>query len=1224
VFHALSLFDALDRLALLAMHPILDWLITLLNVFDVNASSGELLTQIVKGAIRNPGPPLTPFFLTSLIATSENHHDYLNCLGNALRQQRDRLLQYEPFFTLFLIHVYCNWTDPALRTQAARMVMSIFFLINKSIFAQFQEFVGLVFVHFQIDLSPFLRFFYSEVLPTCHSLPFDISQDQFDAFYESIFNFISRIPQFDPFYSLPLSFAPEGIPKLQFQEMLNVFYRTTSVKLEYTFATRTTMDGEWIDSDMAMLLIQTICEQPIPPSSERTRFRIISRLISSGLQHRKDIRPWTAAADDCINLLISANFVETKRDALPFLLAGFGRRIDPESTKWFLEGRMALIREHFVDLLAFGQKRQGLEFVHSFVEEVSHKEAKCFKSYTPIDLPLFKVKTVQPSTFIGQFVERIEEAFEAFAINLKGIKQRSIRKYRRLHESLSLDNGPWSTPEIDQCVHLKLENSIFKFSLRVRMKPNLRFQGHRDASLVRDLGSLQTATEICKSERKTRHATRFNPDFVLTQFEEDDGPSERLQTPGRVRQKYAVEMITPTAVYTGNVWFTDAELFFDSPKRMIELPIHRTHKMFVRRWLHSETALEIYIVYSKAFFLNFPEGNRNSFLKRLLNQRPAMLKYCQKTAADAKQLALKATKKWQEGHLSNFEYLMKLNIYGDRSYNDLSQYPVFPWVIQDYASSELALGSPEVYRDLSLPVGALNAERLENVRQNHDSATDPDSYLFGSLYSSSAVVLEYLIRVEPFTSLHISLQGGRFDYADRLFTSIPECWQSLCSQQPDYRELIPEFFNFPDFLVNHNHFDLGILSSNVPVNDVALPPWAKSPLEFIDLNRAALESPFVTAKLNRWVDLIFGPSSRGPGAVAANTTFHPYFYNTALTPQVMKSPRDLRIIKEYALCFGSVPGQLFDDQPPARDFYVFGFGRELLPYSNIRQFSSLSADGKFLLAVTATLDFVIFRHRDERLRGRFDFLYPTAHGVLPFFAMSRFYAAVCFSSCPAFHIFAVRGGHCAAVAIARGHTKPVTSLAVYEKWIVSASEDCSLRLWPGGSEDPHRRIRLPRTQPIVIVRIRPLFQEVVAISRNGFLSVSSLSTKRYLKGVQLGSANPSDMIVSSGGLIVVAFRGPGSFLIVVAGVNLEILAERNVDGTLACWTAVVLNGIDYLVIAIANRIRFLRLPVLEAVSDGERELAIVPAAMTFVRKDRTLYIAGGDKKLFGIAVGRIV
>ena len=47
------------------------------------------------------------------------------------------------------------------------------------------------------------------------------------------------------------------------------------------------------------------------------------------------------------------------------------------------------------------------------------------------------------------------------------------------------------------------------------------------------------------------------------------------------------------------------------------------------------------------------------------------------------------TLKWQNGLISNFDYLIYLNSAADRSFNDLTQYPVFPWVIADYVSQEL-------------------------------------------------------------------------------------------------------------------------------------------------------------------------------------------------------------------------------------------------------------------------------------------------------------------------------------------------------------------------------------------------------------------------------------------------------------------------------------------------------------------------------------------------------
>ena len=60
---------------------------------------------------------------------------------------------------------------------------------------------------------------------------------------------------------------------------------------------------------------------------------------------------------------------------------------------------------------------------------------------------------------------------------------------------------------------------------------------------------------------------------------------------------------------------------------------------------------------------------------------------------------------------------MQLNTISGRTYNDLSQYPVFPWILLDYTSEELRLDDPAVYRDLSKPVGALNAKKSEEIRK---------------------------------------------------------------------------------------------------------------------------------------------------------------------------------------------------------------------------------------------------------------------------------------------------------------------------------------------------------------------------------------------------------------------------------------------------------------------------------------------------------------------------
>lgn len=51
---------------------------------------------------------------------------------------------------------------------------------------------------------------------------------------------------------------------------------------------------------------------------------------------------------------------------------------------------------------------------------------------------------------------------------------------------------------------------------------------------------------------------------------------------------------------------------------------------------------------------------------------------------------------------------------------------------------------------------------------------------------------------------------------------------------------------------------LGLDDKNKKVGDVKMPAWADSPSDFIQKNRIALESNFISSQLHYWIDLIFG------------------------------------------------------------------------------------------------------------------------------------------------------------------------------------------------------------------------------------------------------------------------------------------------------------------------------------------------------------------------------
>eukprot|EP00063_Salmo_salar_P079374 XP_014054209.1 PREDICTED: WD repeat- and FYVE domain-containing protein 4 isoform X3 [Salmo salar] len=350
------------------------------------------------------------------------------------------------------------------------------------------------------------------------------------------------------------------------------------------------------------------------------------------------------------------------------------------------------------------------------------------------------------------------------------------------------------------------------------------------------------------------------------------------------------------------------------------------------RFLLEENALEIFMQNGYSTFLVFFNKDHVSAFKRLCSVVPALIgrgvaeviTNIRKTPVMEKT----AQVKWQRGDISNFEYLMHLNTLAGRTYNDLMQYPVFPWVLADYKSETLDLNKPATFRDLSKPMGAQTEKRRDMFIQRFNEVENSEGDLamrchYCTHYSSAIIVSSFLVRMEPFSHTFLTLQGG-YDIAERMFHSVKKDWDSASrDNMSDVRELIPEFYYLPDFLVNTNHFKLGCMQDGTTLGDVVLPPWAKGdPREFIRVHREALECEYVSSHLHLWIDLIFGHCQQGPAAVESLNTFHPYFYaqrgkgtggQDALRDPLIKST-----IQGYVNNFGQVPKQLFNKPHPPR------------------------------------------------------------------------------------------------------------------------------------------------------------------------------------------------------------------------------------------------------------------------------------------------------------------
>ncbi|KAL5792543.1 hypothetical protein ACOSP7_001137 [Xanthoceras sorbifolium] len=339
------------------------------------------------------------------------------------------------------------------------------------------------------------------------------------------------------------------------------------------------------------------------------------------------------------------------------------------------------------------------------------------------------------------------------------------------------------------------------------------------------------------------------------------------------------------------------------------------HQIYSRRYLLRRSALELFMVDRSNFFFDFAstEGRRNAY-RAIVQARPPHLNNIYLATQRPEQL-LKRTQlmeRWARWEISNFEYLMALNTLAGRSYNDITQYPVFPWILSDYSSKILDLANPSSYRDLSKPIGALNPDRLKKFQERYSSFDDPviPKFHYGSHYSSAGTVLYYLVRVEPFTTLSIQLQGGKFDHADRMFSDIAATWNGLLEDMSDVKELVPELFYLPEILTNENSIDFGTTQLGGKLDSVRLPPWAENSVDFIHKHRMALESDYVSAHLHEWVDLIFGYKQRGKEAISSNNVFFYITYEGTVDIDKISDPAQQRATQDQIAYFGQTPSQL--------------------------------------------------------------------------------------------------------------------------------------------------------------------------------------------------------------------------------------------------------------------------------------------------------------------------
>ena len=382
-------------------------------------------------------------------------------------------------------------------------------------------------------------------------------------------------------------------------------------------------------------------------------------------------------------------------------------------------------------------------------------------------------------------------------------------------------------------------------------------------------------------------------------------------------------------------------------------------QIFKKRYYYVEDSLEIFTYTNKSYYVKFnTKKDREDFYQYIINTKEVSL---------LKEDVLSITKKWEHWDISTFSFLSFLNNFGSRSFKDLTQYPVFPWIIKDYESKKLNIFNETNIRELQKPIGALgskeriscfmqnyneskelelsnqeknqkennknnkneennlfetnskNAENEENKNDSENKIVEVEKrYFYSSHYSNPFYVVHYMYKLFPYCCCAIELQGDGFDKRERQFISIIESWKNCMNENTDVRELIPEFYFLPEMFVNINKINFGKNDEEEKVqvlrDDFEYPKWSKNnPSLFIIKNRLALESDFVSENLNDWIDLIFGYKQKGVEAEKATNLFFDFTYEGSVDINKYKNKSNL---DEYnslisKVDIGQTPSQIF-------------------------------------------------------------------------------------------------------------------------------------------------------------------------------------------------------------------------------------------------------------------------------------------------------------------------
>lgn len=855
----------------------------------------------------------------------------------------------------------------------------------------------------------------------------------------------------------------------------------------------------------------------------------------------------------------------------------------------------------------------------------------------PSRIAMFVLKNRHKTNYFVTVLERIgnrklkTEMTSAVEKRITRQLDKGRRLWSHLWRGLTIERGPWEDSLPKDEIHFKRDNTLCSQLYPAKLKRNRHFQDHKDAAISRDIGSIQTAQETQRKydEMKRQEQLRRAPPEILRVTENSELVSE-LQNTRKVgrrkifRSKARLIQLKDQTHDDDQCLFTcyhNEIVITNKKQKRIRIHAGDVQYLLMRPYLHRESSISVITRFGQEYFIYIPSCQVSPVLRQI-----SSLPYWRDVIAQTDSYSkffhdLRIQQQWIEGKMSNFEYLMKLNMFSGRSFMEPSLYPFFPWILQDYSTEVLDLLDPKVFRDLSKPMGTLFKPRLDELRSHLKEylSFSGQDFLYNSCYVSPLCVFLWMMRQEPFTSLHIQLQSGKFDHAARLFTSFITAYKMASSHMNDYRELIPEFFFCPSLFENRNHFDLG-KADGVPVNDVELPPWAKTAMEFVYIHRKALECDHVSESLHQWIDLMWGYKQTGQAAVDADNTFDPMLYGSIWNEENTKDEQQKRVIETMLTHCGHIPPQLFTTPHPARlkktnenkmsmPFTLHqdvSFGRIDRLRSENYQMTYCDNSGEISRLIAHPLTGEM-RVGENGFKPKMD---QSNHGQVVILDKHM-------------KLFTINGNRVSKTDLKSGdtvsysgHHGKVNCMAVSEMFVVSGGTDTILNIWKKENHKTTRHSITTFRDEVVCCDVSDNFHLLAACTRDGSLFLISTTTGVTSKIIDITPEVPVKVAITAGwGFVVVhstaVEAGDVIFFLHVFNVDGDLIRRQRINFSIRAWTHwTSFSGFDYMVMMDdENNLYAMEAFYLDVESFGSKVPANV-IEMKYFTEDEMLVVVG--------------